>query len=117
MGAYPKMRNNSQMNVSDFASMSVDDIIAFASGETTQKPKAKKQLKKVNLPQEPIKNVPLSKVKGSRRVIDNRPVKNEEDYSDFYVRQIPSGQRIDKVGIAIKKALKPKLSYSTPVAN
>jgi hypothetical protein len=91
------------MNRSDLAKMSADEILAFVTGETVSKPKAKKQLK--NITPEPIKNVPLSKVKGTRRVIDNRPTKNEEDYSDFYVRRIPSGQRIDKVGIAIKKAM------------
>ena len=94
------------MNVSKLSKMSADEILAFVTGETVNKPKAKKQLKKVNLPQEPIKNVPLSKVKGSRRIIDTRTQKEEQDYSDFYVRQIPPGQRIDKVGIAIKTALK-----------
>lgn len=93
------------MNRSDLASMSVDDIIAFASGQTIKKTKVKKQLKKVDITPEPVKNVPLSKVKGTRRVIDNRPVKNETDYSDFYVRRIPSGAKVDKVGMAIKKAL------------
>ena len=92
------------MNRTQLAQMSAADIIAFATGETVKKAPARKVAKKQET-QTVAKSAPLSNIKGSRRVIDNKVEKVETDYADFYVRRIPAGVKKDRVGIAIKKAL------------
>lgn len=87
----------------DLSKMSAAELAAFVSGETVKKATVRKTAKKVE-PQT-VKNVTLSNVKGSRRVIDNKVEKIETDYADFYVRRIPAGVKKDRVGMQLKKIM------------